>query len=168
MLLDDHVVKATAAGKETNIITNVGVGAIDMQVALFETAEGVTIKLLRTQVAAKEPPHNSYELYGTKGYVENTWSGFQVSKGLLYVEGVDSVAREVEWPNKDANAPEASLKGGHGTSEYYLIQDFINSIDDDTNPPIDVITGVNMTIPGLIAHEAAMAGNVWLDVPQIG
>jgi predicted dehydrogenase len=167
MLLDDRVVKATAAGKEARIMPDVGVGAIDMQVALFETAKSATIKLLRTQVAAKEPPHHSYELYGTKGYVENTWSGFHVSKGLLYVEDVDSAAKEIEWPIKDANAPEAALQGGHGTSEYYLIQDFINAIDNDTTPPIDVVTGINMTLPGLIAHEAAMAGNVWLDVPQI-
>jgi hypothetical protein len=48
MLLDDRVAKATASGRTTYTMPGVGVGAIDMQVALFETARGVTIKVLRS------------------------------------------------------------------------------------------------------------------------
>ncbi len=61
---------------------------------------------------------------------------------------------------------EAKRVSGYGASEYYLLRDFINAIDNDTEPPIDVVKGVDMTLPGLIAHEATMKGNVWLDVPH--
>ena len=57
--------------------------------------------------------------------------------------------------------------GTHGTSEYFLVRDFLKSIENDTTPPIDIVKGMDMTIPGLIAHEAAKKGGVWLDVPRI-
>ena len=59
-------------------------------------------------------------------------------------------------------------KGGHGGGEYYLARDFINALDNNRKPPIDIIKAVDYTIPGIIAHQAAMKGNVWLDVPLFG
>ena len=53
-----------------------------------------------------------------------------------------------------------------GTSEYYLIRDFLKAVESNTQPPVDVIRSTDFTIPGLIAHEAAMQGGKWLDVPQ--
>ena len=58
--------------------------------------------------------------------------------------------------------------GGHGTSEYYLAQDFIDAIVNNKTPAIDLLKAMDMTVPGIIAHEAAMKGNVWLDVPRLG
>ena len=168
MIMDDRVVKATASGREANIMPDVGVGAIDVQVALFETEKNATIKILRSSVIAREPPFHYYVIYGTKGSVENGRLGFpnDVSRGTIYIEGEDEAAREVDWHLSDPNVPEKARRGGHGTSEYYLIRDFISAIENDTEPPIDVVRGVDMTLPGLIAHEAAMRGNVWLEVPH--
>jgi len=165
-MLNDRVVKATGSGKGVNIMPGVGLGAIDMQVGLFETTKGATIKVLRSQVVTREPSFHYYTIYGTKGCIENTGFRAGASKGLLYIEGEDKAAEEIDCPWSDPNAPEEAKKGGHGTSEYYLIRDFINSIENDTKPPIDVVLGTDMTVPGLIAHEAAMKGNVWLAVPH--
>ncbi len=55
MLIDDYVVKATESGKSISIMQDVGVGAIDMQVGLFYTKKGAKIKILRSQVAPREP-----------------------------------------------------------------------------------------------------------------
>ncbi len=168
MIVDDYVVKATGSGRKARIMPDVGVGGIDMQVALFETKKGATIKILRSQTVAREPPFHYYSIYGTKGCLENGRLGFKggVSKGIIYIEGEDKVAREVEWHFSDPHAPKEAWAGGHGTTEYYIVRDFLNSIINDTTPPIDVVKGVDMTIPGLIAHKAAMIGNVWLDVPH--
>jgi predicted dehydrogenase len=170
MLLNDRVVKATGSGKTNFIMSDVGVGAIDMQVAIFETAKGATIKVLRSQVAPREPPLVYYCIYGTKGFVENGRGAHpyaqNVSRGLLFIEGEDKIAREVDWYISDPSAPEEARRGGHGTSEYYLVRDFINAIETDTTPPIDAVKAADITLPGLIAHEAAMKGNIWLDVPH--
>ena len=47
------------------------------------------------------------------------------------------------------------------------MRDFLRAIEEDTTPPIDIVRGMDMTVPGLIAHEAAMKGGVWMDVPRI-
>jgi len=168
MMFNDHVVKATASGVSKHTMPDLDTpGAIDMQVALFETSKGITIKILRSQVVTREPPFHYYTIYGTKGCIENT--GFRIGKekGVIYIEGEDKTIREIDCPISDPNAPEeAKMVGGHGTSEYYLVKDFLDAIENDVKPPIDVIRAVDMTIPGLIAHEAAMKGNVWLDVPH--
>ena len=165
MLLDDRIVKATGAGKSINIMPDLGVGTIDMQVALFETKKGAVIKLLRSSVATRKPEVIFYSIYGTKGFLETGRGGYK-TKGRVYIEGEDKEAREVNCSTVDPDAPEEAGKGGHGTSEYYLIRDFIKAIDRNTKPPIDVVRAVDFTLPGLIAHEAAMKGNVWLDVPH--
>ena len=170
MLTDDRIVKTTASGKAITMMMDVGLGAIDIQVGLFETQKGSIIKMLRSQVAPREPPIVWYTLYGTKGCVENgRWRHPYtrgVSKGVVFIEDEDKEAREVDWHIADPNLPEEARKGGHGTSEYYLIRDFIDSINNDTKPPIDAVKAADITLPGLIAQEAAMKGNVWLDVPH--
>jgi hypothetical protein len=46
-----------------------------------------------------------------------------------------------------------------------MVRDFIGAINEGGRPPIDVMRSVDMTAPGIVAHEAAMKGGVWLDVP---
>jgi len=166
MMLDDRVIRATGSGKGANIMPGVGIGGIDMQVGLFETKKGATIKLLRSSVVTREPAFHYFTIYGTDGCIENTGFRSGNSKGLLYIEGEDKAVREIDCPVSDPNLPEEARAGGHGTCEYYLIEDFISSIDNDATPPIDVVRGVDMTLPGLVAYEAVMKGNVWLDVPH--
>lgn len=165
--MDDYVVRATCSGKDVNIIPNVGAGAIDMQVALFETAKGATIKVLRSSVASRHPGLCHYALYGTEGFMENGRKGYD-SEGYSYFEKEEEEAKPLVCASSDPDAPEGAEAGGHGTCEYYLIKDFIESIEYDTIPPIDIVRAMDMTIPGIIAHEAAMKGNVWLDVPRLG
>ncbi|HOJ10217.1 MAG TPA: Gfo/Idh/MocA family oxidoreductase [Clostridiales bacterium] len=166
-LMDDYIVRGTCMGKDVNIIPNVGVGAIDYQVALFETSKGAVIKVLRSSVLSRKPPLCHYELYGTKGFIENGYDSYD-NEGRTYFEGEDETSKPQVWTSSDPDAPEAARLGGHGTSEFYIVRDFIESIENDTTPPIDIVKAMDMTVPGIIAHEAAMKGNVWLDVPRLG
>lgn len=164
--MDDHIVKATASGRQATILPDVGVGAIDMQVALFETAKGATIKVLRSSVATRHPPLCAYSLYGTKGALETGRTTYD-NTGRRYLEGIDGPeGAELEVRSSDPSAPPEANAGGHGTSEYYLAMDFLDALQAGRTPPIDVVKAMDMTVPGLVAHEAAMRG-VWLDVPRI-
>jgi len=49
-----------------------------------------------------------------------------------------------------------------------MIRDFINAVENNTRPPIDVIRATEWTIPGIIAHQSAMKGGEWMDVPLLG
>ncbi len=169
-LMEDRVVKATGAHSGYDLLPeSVGPGALNMEVALFKTQKGATIKLLRSSVAKREPAMHFYVLYGTRGFIENGheggWGG---TRGRLYVEGeMPSAggAQPIDCPVSDPHAPAEALAGGHGTSEHYLVRDFIAAIDENARPPIDVIKAMDMTVPGICAHQAAMTDGWWVDVP---
>lgn len=167
MWMDDHIVRCTASGRDSRCFEKKTDGNIDMQVALFETSKGATIKVLRSSVALRRPALCTYSIYGTTGALESAREDYE-GVGYRFFEGIDpNAGRRIGISSYDPDAPDAAKIGGHGTSEYYLVNDFLNSIKADTTPPIDVVRGMDMTVPGLIAHEAAKKGGVWLDVPRI-
>ncbi len=165
--MDDYVVRCTASGSQSRSFENKTIGNIDMQVGLFETAKGATIKVLRSSVALRHPSIGGYSIYGTGGFLESSREGYD-GVGLRYFSDLDPDAgRKIAISSSDIDAPKEAQEGGHGTSEYYLVRDFLKCIEEDTTPPIDIVRAMDMTVPGLIAHEAAMKGGVWLDVPRI-
>ena len=165
--MDDYVVRCTASGNHHSLEPATD-GNIDIQVALFETAKGATIKLLRSSVALRHPALCSYNIIGTKGFLESSRTGYD-GAGLRYFEDHDNKEQgaKIGIHTTDIDAPAEATAGGHGSSEFYLVRDFLQSIDNDTTPPIDIVRAMDMTVPGLIAHEAAMKGGVWLDVPRL-
>lgn len=56
--------------------------------------------------------------------------------------------------------------GGHGGSHGYLMNEFVMSIVQDRKPWIDVAMALNMTVPGIIAHQSALKDGEILKVPQ--
>lgn len=166
MWMDDYVVRCTASGNKSTMLEPATDGNIDMQVALFETKKGATIKVLRSSVALRHPGLGCYSIYGTKGFLEGSRAGYD-GIGHRYFSELDPVGGALIAVNSaDLNAPKEARVGGHGTSEYYLVNDFLSCIENDTTPPIDIVRAMDMTVPGLIAHEAAKKGGIWLDVPR--
>ncbi len=170
-LMDDRIVKATGASAGRHMHPEEdGLGHLDMEVGLFHTQKGNIVKILRSQVAHRHPHSVYYTLYGTKGFIENgRHIEDRASTGRYF--NVDTMtkqagAQEIECPTIDPDAPPEALHGGHGTSEYFMVQDFIAAIDNKTKAPIDAVRAVEFTAPGIVAHDAAMQGGVWLDVPQ--
>jgi predicted dehydrogenase len=141
-------------------------GFLDMEVAIFQTEKGKVIKILRSQTPVR--PHMVwYTLYGTKGSVEN---GRFNKNGVLYLQdemGEENKAHTPFYDTIDIDAPKEANTGGHGTSEYYLIRDFINAVKNNTQPPIDVARSLDFTVPGIIAHQSALKGGKLMDVPLI-
>ena len=166
LLMDDRIVKACGL---TSGFTKMPeykdhLGFLDIEVGLFRTEKGAIVKILRSQVASR--PHMVwYSLYGTKGHLENPRDR---GDGLYYVEGEMDKREGGEsfpCPIVDPDAPEEAKKGGHGTSEYYMIRDFLDAVEQGVRPPIDVIRSMDFTVPGIVAHESAMKGGQWMDVP---
>jgi len=181
LLMNDRVVQATGAHAGYGIMPAQGIGCLNMEVGLFKTQKGAVIKILRSQVAKRELPLHYYSLYGTKGCVENGRRGdFHDRTGLLYVEEEHGKYLDhglharyggmvtIDTPRADTRAPKEAFSGGHGTVEYYLVRDFIDTLESGKRrPPVnDVIRAMDMTVPGICAHEAAMsADGKWVDVP---
>ena len=97
MLMEDRIVKATGAHSGYGIMPNKGIGCLNMEVGLFKTQKGAVIKLLRSQVALREPPNHFYSLYGAKGAIESGRTDRDRS-GLLYTEE-DCGSFDTYWMN---------------------------------------------------------------------
>jgi len=161
----DRVVRTCGIGQGHRLMPEAPIGGIDIQVALMETDRGMVIKFLRSSVLPRKPAIHYYGLHGTKGYAE-TDRGGPAGRGRLYIEEEMGRDQEVDMHLSDPSLPESARAGGHGTAEYCLIQDFLRSLESGERPRIDEVRGMDMTVPGLIAHESAMRGSEWLDVPS--
>jgi len=140
------------------------VGAIDIQVGLFETKRGALIKLLRTSIAPRRPHMHYYMLQGTRGYIETDRRGPKT--GQVYLADEMEQAQEFELHLSDPNLPPEAHAGGHGTSEYLVVQEFLRALETGERPPLDEVRAMDLTVPGIIAHESVMQGGVWLNVPS--
>ena len=169
-LMDDRLVRGTGIGDSHWSEPGGGVGQVDMQVAIFETAKGAVVKFLGSQVVAREPYLVHYCLYGTKGVVENGRSGHERTTGLLYRRDDPSYGEGLAAIDCDPSDPEAPVEarsGGHGTSEYFLLREFLEALETGRPVSIDARRAFELTVPGLVALESIKRGGVWLDVPQV-
>ncbi len=168
VLMQDRIVKACGltSGFKKMPRYRKHIGFLDFEVGLFKTQKGSVIKILRSQVVSR--PHVVwYALYGTKGHLENSRLDSLSTDGLTFIEGEMDKHHPRVTPATivDPNAPKEARQGGHGTSEYFMIRDFLKAVNSGTRPPIDAVMAADMTIPGLIAHQSAMQGGKWMDVP---
>ncbi len=164
-LMNDRIVKAMGMfnGFEKFPQFSSYIGFVDVEMGVFQTQKGALIKILCSNTTVRK--HLIYySLYGTKGYLE---SGRLDNNGVLFIE--EEMSSPVTFPCHivDPDVPEEERAKGFGTPEFYMIEDFLKSLETRTRPPIDVIRSMDFTLPGLIAHESALQGGRWLDVPLL-
>lgn len=119
------------------------------EIALFKTSEGGISRMSRS---SDTPGH-----HGEVGRVRGL-------KGTYYekYEGLEKSLPNLKRPPLPPGMP----AGGHGGSHGFLTNEFILSILEDRKPLVDIATSLNMTVPGIIAHESAMKGGEWLKIPH--
>ena len=91
--------------------------------------------------------------------------GVGTGLGRLYVHGESEGNQEIDVPMNDLSLPESAQAGGHGTAEYALLKNFIGALESGGRVRIDENRGFDITVPGIIAHESALRGGEWMDVP---
>lgn len=168
-LTGDRIVRAMGLGDQCRILPGVGVGAIDIQLAVFETVKGMIIKMTRTQIAPRLRPVHYHYLQGTKGFAETDRRGDDyergVQGGMLYIASEMERAEVVKWPEFDPDAPDWAALGGHGTCDYGVFMEFLKALDTGQRTVLDEVRAWDLTVPGLIAAESAGRGGEWLEVP---
>lgn len=119
------------------------------EIAFFKT---INRGISRQSLSNDTPGHGAEagRLRGTRGSYNDGYEGL-----------------EKNLPNlKRPSIPPGVPAGGHGGSHGRLMNEFIASIIQDRKPLVDIVTALNMTIPGIVAHESAMRGGEWLKIPQ--
>ncbi len=134
-------------------------------IALFKTEKGAVIRILICFNAYVGYGHR-YMIIGTAGCVENDPTK-PLEEALSYasMREVDgSLYRKLEIPVTLMAEGEEETRG---RGEIKMLRDFISCIQNDTESPIDVDKAINMSLPGIIAHESALRGGELMEIPQI-
>jgi len=130
----------------------------DLETGLFETRRGAIIRLTNGFTVA-HPMALYYHLVGTRGSAVVLRAGTTCAK--WWSEAGEAVKGWQEVPPDFFQRPD-----GRSDLEA-MIGDFVASIRQDTEPPLDVYESLAMTIPGIIAHESGMRGGAKLSVPDL-
>ena len=124
----------------------------DSEVALFQTSEGGSARMS--------------VCWGMRGSAGET--------GLVHGElgrmNGTSFSPEEDRPKlpdlSKPPLPPAVDAGGHDGSHGYLTNEFVTALLENRTPLINIALSLNMTVPGIIAHQSALKDGELLTVPQ--
>lgn len=120
------------------------------QIALFETAEGGTSRMLMCK-GIYGKVRETGRVFGERGWMEDT----------QYHGSVKDLP-DVSRPALPPGVP----PGGHGGSHGQLSNEFIHSILEDRTPLVNIAQALNMTVCGVVANESALKDGERLKVPS--
>ena len=125
----------------------------DSEIALFRTSEGGASRM--------SVCWGTRGSHGESGHVRGEKAQME---GTSFSPASDLEKKPVEMAKPPL--PPGMPAGGHGGSHGYLTEEFVNSILQKRNPLINVAWSLNMTIPGIIAHQSALKNGELLEIPQ--
>lgn len=123
--------------------------AFGTEIALFRTSEG---GMARMAVSWDTPGHA-----GEMGRIRSEQGSFNGDLQGLHKMDV-ATGRPPLPPGVDA--------GSHGGSHGYLMNEFVTAILEDRKPLVDIATALNLTVPGIVAHQSALKNGKLLRIPQ--
>lgn len=119
------------------------------EVALFETSEGGMSRMLMCK-GTQGKGAEAGRVFGERGWMD----------GMQYRGTMKELPNLNRPPLPPGVAP-----GGHGGSHGHLCEEFIRSILEDRRPLVDIVKALNMTVPGVIAHQSALKDGQRMKVP---
>jgi predicted dehydrogenase len=119
------------------------------EIALFRTSEGGTSRM----AVSWDSPGYGGEMGRVRG-----------EKGSFYgnFEGAEPQLAQTRQPPLPPGVP----AGGHGGSHGYLMNEFVTAILQDRKPLVDIAMALNLTVPGIVAHQSALKGGELRKIPQ--
>ncbi len=161
-----RIAKVSCIGTRRGSYAEPSFDVCDLQTALMYNTNDAIFSL-RAGFTAPSGPKNDifahwYQIKGSKASAETSRSTLDTMK--LYRAGGEWESKD--WGTADPNAPEYIRQAAHGGADFYPIQYFVESILQDTTPPMDVYKAVETAAPAIMAAESARKGGVLLDVPD--
>ncbi|MCC6697098.1 MAG: Gfo/Idh/MocA family oxidoreductase [Candidatus Hydrogenedentes bacterium] len=125
------------------------------EVALFRTNDG---GMSRMAVSWDTPAEITA---GERGRIRGQKAAFD---GQFDPSTVDP---KVELPDirRPALPPNVD-PGGHGGSHGFLMNEFVTAILEERKPLVDISVALNMTVPGIVAHQSALKDGETMKIPQ--
>ena len=119
------------------------------EIALFRTSEG---GMSRMGVSWDTPGYGG-EMGRVRGQLGSFYGKY---------EGTTSSLPGTHRPPLPPGVP----AGGHGGSHGYLMNEFVTAILQDRKPLVDISLALNLTVPGIVAHQSALKNGNLLKIPH--
>lgn len=132
------------------------------EVGLFEMSNRASARICEFRRVGHPGSERVSGIYGTKGSYEENLAGM-VWATTTTVERVDPPQHFEPLPE-----PVARDLGGHGGSHAYLVHEFVDSVNRQRMPRINVWESVRYCAPGIVAHESSMRDGEKLMIPDWG
>jgi predicted dehydrogenase len=158
------------------------------------TLEGspAVVEVTRSLYQVARPGTESFSIYGDRKGME--WPQVETGRDemLLFEMGASTGGRgrpvsttRVPVPDRADLLPEPLRRyttefvegtgprsfvqgGGHGGSHPHLVHEFVSSATDGRVPAVGPVTAANWTAVGIAAHESALRGGAYVEVPDFG
>ena len=126
----------------------------------YKNPFGTEIALFRTSESGSSRMAVSWDTPGYGGEMGR----IRGQRGSFYgkYEGLEKNLPAIRRPP----LPPGVDGGGHGGSHGYLMNEFVTAILQDRRPLVDITLALNMTVPGIVAHQSALKDGERLKVPQ--
>ena len=125
--------------------------AFGTEIALFRTSEGGTARM----AVSWDTPGAGGEMGRVRGQKGTFYGRYE---GLLPAARLPDVARPP--------LPPGVSPGSHGGSHGHLMNEFVTAILQNRRPLIDIAMALNLTVPGIVAHQSALRDGETLPIPQ--
>ena len=130
--------------------------------------------------------HNAYKNpFGTEIALLRTVDGYMARMAMIFdsrgpgtesgrvfgqrgvMAGMNYSGLEKNLPNLDRPPlPPTVEPGHHGGAAGHLMNEFVTAILEDRKPMVDIAMALNMTVPGIVAHQSALKGSEIFKVPR--
>lgn len=168
-VLDDRVVEVTAMGTRPQSYSFENIEQSDVEVALMKTEKDTILRVMAgfTSPVGKrgETTHHFYQVRGTKGAVEWKRAGWDKPKMWLADHQMGDWAA-MPWSTDIIDAPPEAKASGHGGADYYAVSTWLDAIQNNTTPPLDVYKSIETAAPAAAAIESINRGTQLVKVPD--
>ena len=124
----------------------------DSEVALFQTSEGGSSRM-SVCWGMRGSGGETGLVHGELGYMHST--SFHPAEDQAKLPDLSK-----------PQLPPGMKDGGHGGSHGYLTDEFVTALLENRSPLINIAWSLNMTVPGIIAHQSALRDGELLKIPQ--
>lgn len=119
------------------------------EIALFRTSEGGSARM----AVSWDTPGASGEMGRIRGQRGSFYDRYQ---------GLEENLPDTRRPP----LPPGVSAGGHGGSHGQLMNEFVTALLQGRKPMVDIATALNMTVPGVVAHQSALRDGELMKIPQ--
>ena len=147
--------------------------AQDTSVMLGQMAQGGLVKIRVDMISNRPSVTVTFQLQGTEGCYES--SRVRGGKHRIWLQSrcedphtwLDLEELEEEFlPPKWREAAETARQAGHEGSDFFVLLDFVEAVDNQHPPTIGIHEAMDMTLPGLISQESIRNEGQWTPVPD--